>query len=347
MMKRFSAPGSGCSFCETSVRLSLQGLAALAWFVTAPALHGAIITEDFATNPLDHQWRAFGDSNLFILNQESQSLTVTWDSSRGNSYYYLPLGNILNREDDFSMALDLELVDFHAGVNPNKASTFELALGFMNIVDGTKTNFLRGNSSLAPNLVEFDFFPDTEFGPTIWPSVWSTNSSPNYNGSSDYAILSLPTGIVMRVVMSYAASNQTLSTSVTTNGIAIGVINSVALSSSFTDFRVNAFALESYSDAGQDPRYGGSLLAHGRVDNIVVKVPSSPVQNLEVMFANQQPQVSFTSRTNWVYEVERSTDLQTWTSASQRLSGNGQSIFWQDTNAPAMKAFYRVRSERP
>jgi len=331
--------------CAISVRL--QGLAALVWFVTALALHAAIITEDFATNPLNREWRVFGDSNLFILNQESQSLTVTWDSSRGNSYYYLPLGNILNREDDFTIALDLELVDFYAGVNPNKASTFELALGFMNIGDGVKTNFYRGNSSLAPNLVEFDFFPDTEFGPTIWPSVWSTNSSLNYSGPADYTILSLPTGIVMRVVMSYAASNQTLSTSVTTNGISIGAIRSLSLSSTFTDFRVNAFALESYSDAGQDPRYGGSLLAHGRVDNIVVKVPSPPVQNLAVTLTNQLWQVSFNSRTNWLYGVERSTDLQTWMSASQKLSGNGQSIFWQDTNAPAMKAFYRVRSERP
>jgi hypothetical protein len=139
-----------------------------------------------------------------------------------------------------------------------------LAFGFINIVDAVKTNFYRGNGALVQNLVEFDFFPESDFAPTIWPSIWSTNSSLNYNGPGDYTIRSLPTGIVMRVVMSYIGSSQTLTTSVSTNGISTGTINSVALNSSFGDFRVNAFALESYSDAGQDPRYGGSLLAHGR-----------------------------------------------------------------------------------
>ena len=323
-----------------------QPFSALLWLLTGSILESAVITEDFATNPLNHKWRVFGDSNLFSFNQGSQSLSVTWDSSCSNSYYYLPLDNILCRNDDFSVALDLELSNFKTGVNPAKPSTFELAFGFMNILDAVKTNFYRGNAALVQNLVEFDFFPESDFAPTIWPSIWSTNSTLNYNGPGDYTIRSLPTGIVMRVVMSYTASNQTLSTSITTNGISIGVINRVPLSSSFGDFRVNAFAFESYTDLGQDPRYGGSLLAHGGVDNVTLTVPSPPVQDLGIILSNNQCQVSFTSRPHWFYVVERSSDLQTWSGVSTVLPGNGQKILWLDTNAPPAVAFYRIRSER-
>jgi hypothetical protein len=309
--------------------------------------HGATISEDFTTDPLTRGWRVFGNSNLFTFNQAAKNLGVTWDSSRSNSYYYVLLNNILTRQDDFGLALDLELTDVTGGVNSNKPSTFELAVGFMNIVDAAKTNFFRGNSSYSPDLIEFDFFPDTGFGPTIWPSIWSTNSSLNYNGTGDYTILPLPTGVVMRLTMSYAASNRTLTTSISTNGISIGAISSVTLSSTFSDFRVNAFAVESYSDVGQDPRYGGSLLAHGRVDNVLLSMPLPPVQNLALTAVAQQWQVSFISRTNWLYTLERSTDLLSWLSASTMTAGNGATISWPDTNALASRAFYRVRAERP
>jgi hypothetical protein len=344
-LKRFSELCLGPFLSETRVRW--QAFSALLWFLTGSVLESAIITENFTTNPLNREWRVFGDSNLFSFNQGSQCLSVTWDSSSSNSYYYLPLDNVLCRNDDFSVALDLDLSDFHAGVNPGKPSTFELAFGFMNIVDAVKTNFYRGNGALVRNLVEFDFFPESDFAPTIWPSIWSTNSTLNYNGPGDYTIRSLPTGIVIRVVMSYTGSNQTLSTSLTTNGISIGALNNVSLNSSFSDFRVNAFALESYSDLGQDPRYGGSLLAHGRVDNIVLTVPPPPVQDLGITLTSNQWQVSFTSRPHWFYTVERSIDLQTWPAVSTILPGNGQKIFWQDINTPPVLAFYRIRAERP
>jgi len=146
-------------------------------FSMAPCLasallsHAAIITEDFTNDPLAHGWRILGDTNLFIWNATSHNLNVTWDSSRPNSYFYLPLRTILNRDDDFSLALDLQLTDFAVGVNSNKPSTFELAFGFLNSTQATTTNFFRGNGFDSPNLVEFDFFPEGQFAPTVWPSI--------------------------------------------------------------------------------------------------------------------------------------------------------------------------------
>ncbi len=344
-----AVPAKGTAMTNDSAAharfLKVLGLAAIC--LTAVATErAATVTENFATNPLGRGWRIFGDTNLFLWNAADQNLSVAWDSSRPNSYFYLPLGTILNRQDDFSLALDLKLTDIAGGVDPNKPSTFELALGLINLLDATRTNFFRGNPSGSPNLVELDFFPDTGFGPTIWPSIWSTNSSPNYNGSWDYTLMDLPIGLVMRITLSYTASNQTLTTSITTNGVSIGPINAVTNSPTFSDFRVGAFAVASYSDAGQDPQYGGSLLAHGVLDNVGITVPL-PVENLAGGFMGDHWQVQFLSRTNWLYTLERTSDFHSWTPASAVTGGNGTNLVLPDTNALAAGAFYRVRAERP
>ena len=317
------------------------------WLASALFCHAAMVTEDFSRDPVAHGWRIFGDTNLFVWNATNHDLNVTWDSSGSNGYFYLPLGTILNRSDDFSLALDLQLTDVAVGVSSSKPSTFELALGFLNTTQATNTNFFRGNSFDSPNLVEFDFFPGGEFAPTVWPSLWSTNSSLNYNGSGDYTIIDLPLGLLMRITMSYAASNRTLTTSITTNGTPIGAVHDVSLSPSFTDFRVTAFAVESYSDAGQDPRYGGSLLAHGSVGNIVLTFPPPPVENLSGKFAHQKWEATFISFTNWFYTLERTADFQLWTAVSATTPGNGVALTLPDANPPPARAYYRVRAERP
>src|ERR1043166_2520159 len=86
----------------------------------------ALSAENFTADPRTRGWTLFGDSSLFAWNAASANLNVTWDSSRTNSYFCLPLGTILDRQDDFSLALDLQLTDVAAGVT--KPSTFELAV---------------------------------------------------------------------------------------------------------------------------------------------------------------------------------------------------------------------------
>src|SRR5437868_12322529 len=106
-------------------------LFAAIWLATALFSRAAMITEDFTKDPVAHGWRIFGDTNLFAWNATNHNLNVTWDSSRTNSYWYLPLGTILNRYDDFSIGLDLRLNDVATGANSSKPSTFELAFGFL------------------------------------------------------------------------------------------------------------------------------------------------------------------------------------------------------------------------
>src|SRR5688572_27357601 len=133
------------------------------------------ITEDFASDPLGRRWQSFGDSEMLRWNADAQNLSVTWDSSRSNSYFRIPLGTIMTRRDDFDVSLDLLLNDFAAGVHPQKPGTFQLAFGFQNFRDASQATFLRAAANSAPNLVEFNFMPDTGFGATVWPAVLSTN----------------------------------------------------------------------------------------------------------------------------------------------------------------------------
>ena len=157
----------------------------------------------------------------------------------------------------------------------------------------------------------------------------------------------LTLGVVMRVTMAYTASNRTLTTSIVTNGIGVAAIDPVHLSGTFSDFRVGTFAIESYNDAGQDPQFGGSLLAHGSIGNVMITLPEPPVRKVAVRFVAGQWQVTFGSRTNWSYTLQRTADLQSWTAASAAISGNGGNLMISDTNSPQGGAYFRVSAQRP
>jgi hypothetical protein len=315
--------------------------------LAAPFAGAASLEEDFSSDPAGNGWRVLGHSNLFQWNASAHNLGVTWDSSQPNSAFYHPLGTILNRNDDFGLVLGLRLDSIAGGVNPDKPSTFELAFGFLNLDDLNGTNFFRGSGHNSPNLVEFNFYPDTGFGPTIWPAIWSTNSQPNYNGPDDYTLLDLPVGVFMHVAMDYTASNRTVTTTITTNGVSIGDIHTVALSPSFTDFHAGAFAIESYSDDGQDPLFGGSLLATGVVSSVRIALPPAPVRDVSGQFINGVWQVQFVSRTNWLYTLERTTNFQSWLAVAPPTSGTGTNLTLLDVAAPIADGFYRVSARRP
>jgi hypothetical protein len=322
----------------------------------APALVGSFVTlaqtawaatiqENFSTNPSNRGWRVFGETNLFTWDTANQDLQVTWDSSKPNSYFYHSLGTVLGRDDDFSMAFDLRLNDIGPGLNTNKSGAFEVAIALLNFSEAADTNFLRGTGTNSPNLIELDYFRDAGFGATIWPTFISSNSVFNYNGLSDYTLLGLATGDLYHIVMSYTASNSTLITTMTQNGSTFGPINSVPLSTNFTDFRVDTFAVCSYSDVGDD---FDSLLAHGTLAKLVITTPPPPLAGVSGGFvAGDKWQVQFTGRSNWLYTLQRTTDFQTWTSASSTVSGGLTNQVLQDAAPTSARAFYRVRAHRP
>ena len=269
----------------------LLALALAGFVVVHLSVNAVTFTENFSTTPLANGWKIFGQTNLFQWDSTNQNLAVTWDSTKTNSYFYLPLGTVLTRNDDFGIAFDLRLQDIASGVEPGKTGPLQLGFGFLNSTNATRTNFMRGAFGSAPNVAEFDYYTSGyyDFSGTIYNAAAATTPSfISGVNSFDYAPVNLsvydnelPTNQTVHITFTYTASNQTAVAVVTTNGILMGPFPNLVLNSAngfvdSDDFRVDMFSVSSYSSTGDD---FDSVLAHGVVDNIVVTLPP-PAQNL-------------------------------------------------------------------
>lgn len=296
--------------------------------------HAVTFSEDFAADPAADGWKIFGDTNLFQWNSTNQNLEVIWDSSQTNSYFYRSIGTIVTTNDAFSLEFDLQLDDVAVG-----GYGFELAVGFLNFADATRSNFFRGTGRDSPNLVEFDYFPDSGFGPSIDATLVDQTRT---NFHFFYDVRPLDEGVNYHVVLVHAAGTAAITAQIFANGSLYTALPLSYFTTDFFDFRVDTIAIESYSDAHS----GGSILAHGVLDNLVVNVPPPPIQDFTGNFTNGIWLAQFLSQSNWFYTMQRTTDLESWMNIATN-SGNGTNLFLQDANPPASKAFYRVRAERP
>lgn len=320
-------------------------------FLLAIALpsRAAVFTENFSTDPAERGWRVSGDAALFRWDATNQNLEVTWDSSHTNSFFFLPLGTVLAKSDDFEFSFDVRLSDIRAGSTPGKSNEFEIAIGLLHYRSATNANAFRGAGASSTygvrNLVEFDYFPDAGFGDTFATTVVATN---NVFAFAHNFPLTLSTGQVFRITLAYAASNQVLRTSALRNGMPFSPMDDVSLASA-PDFRVDSFAVISYSDAIQAglPKYHGSVLAHGVVDNVQLVLPPPPMGSVSLRRTSSIWSVEFAGRTSWIYTLEGSTSVTSWQPIGAARSGTGVLLGLQDTNAPMPKLFYRVRADRP
>jgi hypothetical protein len=325
--------------------------------VVAPVSFAKTVSQNFATNPLQNGWQEFGNTNLFHWNSTNQNLEITWDSRESNSFFHVPLGTSLTRNDDFTVEFDLLINDIISGVEPGKTGPLEIGFGFFNLGMATNASFSR--AFFSPNVVEFDYFPYGyyDFGGVIYDSPATATPTFISSSGSSYAptifapySVELPTNTVVHIQIFFTSSNQTLATLLTTNGSVFFQPPTVVLTDTNTsgfrstdDYRVDTFSINSYSSAGDD---FDSVLGHGIVDNVVIGYPL-PIENFSGSFSNGVWQASFSSRSNWVYTLERTTDFQSWTAVSPSASGNGAVLLLQDSTALPQNAFYRVRATRP
>ena len=312
---------------------------ALFFLVAVPLLCGAAtFTEDFASALTN--WAVHGNASLFTWNTKTRALDMTWDSRQPNSFFYHRLGTVLTRYDDFAFEFDLTLHDIEIGVTPNRPYTFEVALGLINVRNATATNFIRGQFSGTRNIAEFDYFPAfSSFGATVAGTIVSSNNLFAYSHNFP---LEMPTDNLFHVRMEYAASNSTLTLTMTRNGEPFGPLEPIRLSANFSDFRVDAFAISSYSNEQAD----GSILAHAIVDNITVIYPEGPLIKMAARFLSGTFEAQFASRTNWYYQLERTEDVSAWTAVGPFLPGTGEELVLTHQTAGA-RGFYRIRAERP
>jgi hypothetical protein len=329
-------------------------LLAAACGLFALTANAALIIEDFSDDPKMSGWKSFGEESLFRWDSTNKALEVTWDSSRTNSFFYLPLKTVLAKSDDFSFSFDLRLHDIRLGVSPGKTNTFEIATGLLNSRSITNANYLRGAGQSATygvrNLVEFDYFPDAGVGATFASTVVSTNNRirPVHNFPLEMTVNDL-----FRLTLTYTASNQILRTTCFKNGGPYGLSPNNMLDdlgvNGHPDFRVDAFGISSYSDANQigSTEYWGSVLAHGKIDNVTLVLPPPALEEILLSINNSLARVTFSSRTNWVYTLERSSDARTWVDTGPTVAGTGAAMMLADTNGLSDRAFYKVRLERP
>jgi hypothetical protein len=352
------------TFCASVRRIAARvrgtnttSLRRLGWILTIILLAGAegaraqnqvIALEGFESDPLARGWRISGEPALFAWNAVQQSVDVTWDSSKSNSFFHLPIGTILTKADDFRLTFVLRMKDIRIGSTPGKPSEFPIAVGLINRQTTTNQSGYRGAGVSSvygiKNIAEWNFFPDAGFGDTWATTVISTNNVFAYAHTFP---LALDTGGTYRITLEYTAAGQTLRTAGFRNGQSVGVLEDVSLAGT-PDFRLDAISITSYSDAVQvgPPIYHGSVLAHGTIEEIGWSIPSPPVDGLTLRTSPAGASVEFSTKTNWLYVLQRSINLLEWRTASVPVAGGAAKVVLQDTNAPAPNAFYRVRAER-
>jgi hypothetical protein len=328
------------------VRFDQEGGAAQIDAISAisivPAWH-----EDFAVNPWERGWRTHGEASLFAWNEATGELEVTWDSSKPNSYFYRDLETVLGVEDDFAFGFGLELDALTVGPDPTKPYTFQLALGLARLQWAIDPGFHRG-SGLDPvhgprDQVEFAYFPDSGFGATIAPTMVSGENQ--FAASFNFPI-ELTIGDRFDVLMRYTGADRTLRTVVTRNGTPFESIADVVLPDEFSGFTLDTVMVSSYSDAGQSPQFGGSILARGRIDHLHLELPEPPVAQIELARGTEGWEARLTGRSGWVYALERTVTMADWITVDTIEEAGAEPVVLVDRDPPAGMALYRVRAER-
>ncbi len=339
-----SVPKIAVPLSRALLALSLSHFAASAILTAGAPPSPVTYREDFNSDPLSSGWKTFGQADLFTWDAATGKLHITWDSRRPNSYFYRPIGTVLSRSDSFELKFDLTLQDIQLGVNTNKAGMFQIALGLLELRSATVPGFLRGSGTNAWNLVELDYFPDSGFGATVSPTIISSN----LQFATGFTFpLELTTKDLFHVVMGYQATNHTLTTIITRNGEAFGPIQDAVVPEGF-DFRVDSIAVMSYSDEGQDPVWGGSVLAHGILDDLTLTTPASPAPWISLRQVEGKWGVEFPSSEGWTYTLEASDVLGQWESASTSTPGTGDALTLMDARAGGSRgSYYRVVLTKP
>ncbi|SVB18812.1 uncharacterized protein METZ01_LOCUS171666 [marine metagenome] len=291
--------------------------------------------EDFSADPLANGWTVHGDESLFEWEPEVGLLAVTWDSEKPNSYFHRPLGLTLTEGDAFAFTFDIVLDQVKAGHLDGQPYVFEVAVGLVNLESTKVEGFNRGTGTDSPNLLEWDYFPDTGFGATISPAIASSTSQ-------FAAGFTFPAAMIVREIysvrMEFSPGERALKTFMRQNGKVWKNIETVTLKDEFAGFAVDAFSISSYTAKGSE----SSLLATGWIDNLAVAVARSQPRIVGARLADGQwTACSFGLRAE-DYVLERSADLRGWQPVRNGVREDGFYLRLIDENPSLGDGFYRL-----
>jgi hypothetical protein len=284
---------------------------------------------------LANGWAAHGDESLFEWDAEGEALAVTWDSEKPNSYFYRPLGLTLTEGDAFAFTFDIALDQVKAGHLEGKPYMFEVALGLVNLESTKVEGFNRGTGTDSPNLIEWDYFPDTGFGATVSPAIASSTSQ-------FAAGFTFPAALIVREIysvrMEFSPGERALKTFMRQNGKVWENIETVTLKDEFAGFAVDAFSISSYTAKGSE----SSLLATGWIDNLAVAVARSQPRIVGARLANGQWTACSFGLLAEDYVLERSADLRGWQPVRNGVREDGFYLRLIDENPSLGDGFYRL-----
>ena len=291
--------------------------------------------EDFSVDPLVSSWVVHGDESLFEWNAEAGVLAVTWDSEKPNSSFYRPLGLVLTEADAFAFTFDIALDEVKVGHLDGQPYTFEVAVGLVDIESAKGDGLSRGTGSDSPNLVEWNYFPDTGFGATVSPAIAS--------GKSQFAAgftfpAELAAGEKYSVRMEYDPGERTLKTFMLENSKAWKGIQSVKLQDDFSGFAVDAFSISSYTAKGTE----SSLFATGSVDNLAIAVDRSQPRIVGARLIDWQWRARTFGFAAADYLLERSADLHDWQPVGNGVRSDGFYLRLIDEETLDGGWFYRL-----
>lgn len=303
--------------------------------------------EEFSSDPFLGGWRVHGDPALFAWDADRKALAVTWDSSRPNSYFHRPLPRVLTRADDFAFGFTLRLESHAVGTTEGKPGTFQIALGLIRVADATAPDFQRGVFLRSRNLVEWTWFgADEAISPSVSPVMVPSDGRLPWAYADSF--VALQAEVEYRFRLDWSATDGVLGLAWWIDGEPGPDLRPVRMPAGFSDFAVDALAVSSYSDAGQDPRFAGSVRASGWVDDIEWVLPPDPVRDLRFTGSPFHREVTFKSQPGWEYTLEVSTDLARWEAVGTAEAGTGGDLSLSDPRRVVFpEAYHRVRAVRP
>ena len=143
--------------------------------------------------------------------------------------------------------------------------------------------------------------------------------------------------------MQFDAQQQEIRTQLMIDGQLGPEVKTIRAPAGFTDFRLDAFAILSYSDAGAD----GSIRARGVRDNLVLQFPDAPRPVLKWRAGVGESVLRCEGRTGWNFRLQRSGDLRNW-EAFEPVIGTEEGVEWRDLEKRGDGIqFFRVETFRP
>ena len=291
--------------------------------------------ESFATNPLANGWMLHGDESLFEWDAEAGALDVTWNSEKPNSYFYRPIGQTLTEKDSFAFTFQLTLNEVKAGHLDGQPYTFEVAIGLLNLETAKELGFMRGTGTDSPNLVEWDYFPDTGFGATVSPALASSKSE--FSAGFTFPA-ELTKWKVYTVHMGYDGSTGVLKTEMLEEGKPWKTIAEVKRKNAHAGFLVDTFSISNFTAKGSE----SSLLATGTIDELAIATSRSGPSFVDVHLDEGQwrARAFVVAPDDW--QLQRSGDLRDWKSLDAVQKPSQFFMRFTDPEPVGRNQFYRI-----